>query len=140
MLNDAGTKKTMERKTFLYRNGKLLNCSITNQNYFGSGKVYFYLTGTYMNDPEPKCFCESCDITSSSQIPEERSDLMANGAWRTPNTYQPIPCSYSNFLSPLCRKPNTKYRLGVTTLDRCYRKNCRRNDPGLFSRANGPTK
>ena len=51
MLNDAGTKKTMERKAFLYCNVKLRNSNITNRNYFGSGKVYFYLTGTYMNDP-----------------------------------------------------------------------------------------
>ena len=51
MLNNAGTKKTMGREAFLYRNVKLLDCSITNQSYFGSGKVYFCLTGIYMNDP-----------------------------------------------------------------------------------------
>ena len=50
MLNNAGTKKTMEREAFLYRNLKLLNSSITNRNYFGSAKVYFDVTGIYMND------------------------------------------------------------------------------------------
>ena len=40
----------MEREAFPYVKAKLLNSSITNRNYFGSGKVYFYLTGTYMND------------------------------------------------------------------------------------------
>ncbi len=41
----------MEREAFLYVKAKLLNSSITNRKNFGSGKVYFNLTGTYMNDP-----------------------------------------------------------------------------------------
>ncbi len=51
MLNNAGTKKTMEREAFLYVKAKLLNSSIANRKNFGSGKVHFNLTGTYMNDP-----------------------------------------------------------------------------------------
>ena len=41
----------MEREAFLYVKAKLLNSSITNRKNFGSGKVYFNLTGAYMNDP-----------------------------------------------------------------------------------------
>ena len=40
----------MEREAFLYVKAKLLNSSIENRNNFGSGKVHFNLTGTYMND------------------------------------------------------------------------------------------
>ena len=54
---EAGAKKTKGREAFLYRNVKLLNSSITNRNYFGSGKVYYYLTGTYMNDPKASPHC-----------------------------------------------------------------------------------
>ena len=42
----------MEREAFLYVKAKLLNSSIANRKNFGSGKVHFNLTGTYMNDPE----------------------------------------------------------------------------------------
>ena len=42
----------MEREAFLYVKAKLLNSSIENRNNFGSGKVHFNLTGTYMNDPK----------------------------------------------------------------------------------------
>ena len=41
----------MEREAFLYVKAKLLNSSIANRKNFGSGKVHFNLTGTYMNDP-----------------------------------------------------------------------------------------
>ena len=41
----------MEREAFLYVKAKLLNSSIANRKNFGSGKVHFILTGTYMNDP-----------------------------------------------------------------------------------------
>ena len=41
----------MEREAFLYSKAKLLNSSIANRKNFGSGKVHFNLTGTYMNDP-----------------------------------------------------------------------------------------
>ena len=46
----------MEREAFLYVKAKLLNSSIANRKNFGSGKVHFNLTGTYMNDP-------SCRLT-----------------------------------------------------------------------------
>ena len=41
----------MEREAFLYVKAKLLNSSFENRKNFGSGKVHFNLTGTYMNDP-----------------------------------------------------------------------------------------
>ena len=41
----------MEREAFLYVKAKLLNSGIANRKNFGSGKVHFNLTGTYMNDP-----------------------------------------------------------------------------------------
>ena len=49
--NGAGALKAMRPKAFLYGNVKLQNSSITNRKYFGSEKVFLYLTGTYMNDP-----------------------------------------------------------------------------------------
>ena len=42
----------MEREAFLYVKAKLLNSSIANRKNFGSGKVHFNLTGTYMNDAD----------------------------------------------------------------------------------------
>ena len=41
----------MRPKAFLYGNNKLQNSSIRNRKKFGSGSVFLYLTGTYMNDP-----------------------------------------------------------------------------------------
>ncbi len=42
----------MDREAFLYVKAKLLNSSNENRKNFGSGKVHFNLTGTYMNDPK----------------------------------------------------------------------------------------
>ncbi len=42
----------MEREAFLYVKAKLLNSSIANRKNFGSEKVHFNLTGTYMNDAD----------------------------------------------------------------------------------------
>ena len=42
----------MEHKAFLNVKAKLQISSFVNRRNFGSGKVHFNLTGTYMNDPE----------------------------------------------------------------------------------------
>ncbi len=54
----------MEREAFLYVKAKLLNSGIANRKNFGSGKVHFNLTGTYMNDPKaPPSWIDSPRIT-----------------------------------------------------------------------------
>ena len=39
------------RRFYTATNIKLQNSNIINRKYFGSGNVFLYLTGTYMNDP-----------------------------------------------------------------------------------------
>ncbi|OHB75149.1 MAG: hypothetical protein A2Z25_21755 [Planctomycetes bacterium RBG_16_55_9] len=75
-MNDAGAKETMRHKAFRYVKVELKNNGLTNRKYFGSGKVFFLLTRTYMNDP---FFFPRMGFSVRDQIPPLRDAAHHSG-------------------------------------------------------------